>query len=188
MALGKFLTVDPGENTGWSVWNGDDLMDSGQTLMRDFSDAVWNVAIHAYMDARTDVSYLDMPEDPAYALPEELREVADAIEGIDRVVIENWSLYPWELRTGHMDWDECRTARLIGSIEAACRIADWAYEQQPALIKERAIAAGAEAYFIRPLHENRHQNDAIMHGVYRNAKERSAPWTNLSGTSWIEDA
>lgn len=177
MALGKFLTVDPGENTGWSVWESDDLRESGQTPMWDFGDAVWAAALTSASN-----------EDWNKYLPKELREIADSVLGINRVVIENWSLYPWVLKTGHMDWDECRTARLIGSIYQACRVADWNYEQQPALIKERAIAAGAEAFFVTPLHENRHQNDAIMHGVYRNAKERSAPWTNLSGTSWIEDA
>jgi hypothetical protein len=40
------------------------------------------------------------------------------------------------------------------------------YTLQPAKIKETAVAGGAEEKFLRPLHENRHANDAIMHGTY----------------------
>lgn len=172
MTLPKFLTIDPGEDTGWSVWDAAQLVDAGTTKMWDFSDAVWGIALSAY----TKTHYLSLPDD--------LQEVADSIRGIDLVVIENWSLYPWKAMAGELNWDECRTARLIGSIYAACRAAGWTYEQQPAKIKERAVAAGAEHYFSHPLRENRHANDAIMHGVFRLAKDSEAGWTDLSRTTF----
>jgi hypothetical protein len=84
--------------------------------------------------------------------------------GIEHVVIEDWSLYPWKLKD--LAWDKCRTARGIGGLELACDIANVPYTLQPAKIKETAVAGGAEEKFLRPLHENRHANDAIMHGVY----------------------
>jgi hypothetical protein len=119
-------------------------------------------------------------------LPEDVAELAEKFTGIELIVAENWSLYPWILKTGRMDWDECRTARIIGHIYGICRLTGWAYEQQPALIKERAIAAGAESLFSHPLRECRHQNDATLHGVYRVAIENGSPWTDLSQTAWNE--
>lgn len=276
--LGKFLTVDPGEDCGWSVWNGDDLLDAGTTKMWEFSDRLWiggfdtrpqppealleaTAEDDCYLaglldgeawigisnknnEAKTDCSVVRVtmttPEPLQWAqyryggaingpyskpdrkdiwdwkvgkqaevffilervLPHLKVKYQDALKAIhnlektrfgkrtDRlteVVCEDWRLYPWELRTGHMDWDPCRTARLIGSITQFCRVRDIPLVLQPALIKERAVAAGAESYFSRPLRENRHANDAIMHGVYRNAVERSAPWTDLSQRSWNID-
>lgn len=175
MPLEKFLTVDPGENTGWSVWNGNKLVTAGQTPMWQFADGVWRAAIRT-----------QYPEhDPTFLEEGAELPLDELIAGIELVVIENWALYPWVISTGAMDWDECRTARLIGAIFEACRFAGWSYEQQPALIKERAIAAGAESYFAHPLHENRHANDAIMHGCYRNAKASGAQWADLSTKKFV---
>lgn len=167
-----FLTVDPGEDTGWSVWDGPSLIEAGTTKMWDFSDALWAAAMTEVQGGPVWIGQL----------PEELQEVATALLGIDTLVTENWQLYPWVVMKGDLNWDECRTARLIGSMEAACRLTGWEYFTQPAKIKERAIAAGAETHFFHPLRENRHQNDAIMHGVYRNAKLAGAAWTDLSTT------
>jgi hypothetical protein len=171
MALGKFLTVDPGEMTGWSLWNDTELLDSGMETMWAFSDSLWEAAVKA---AALGVTNLIEPD-----------ELADTFKGINRIVCEDWRLYPWEL--SNLSWDECRTARLIGSITAACRFTGWTLDIQPAKIKKRALAAGAESYFSHPLYENRHANDAIMHGVFRNAIEAGAPWTDLSTMEWDSD-
>lgn len=179
MTLAKFLTVDPGEDTGWSIWDGPKLLNSGTSKMWHFSDDVWEAAINAQYQT------------PPVGLPiveGEEPELPVHLWGIRLVVVENWSLYPWVMKTGAMDFDECRTARLIGSIYAACRFTGWSYEQQPALIKDRAMAAGAESYFSHPLRENRHANDAIMHGVFRNAKDAGAQWTDLSAKQFAVPA
>lgn len=169
--LPRFLTVDPGEDTGWSVWDDRELVESGTTKMWEFSDALWASAVGVAFGHNA-------------VVPSPEQELINLLEGVELLVTENWSLYPWELRKGTMDWDECRTARLIGSIYACCRLTGWAYEQQPALIKERALAAGAEALFSHPLRENRHANDAIMHGTFRVALAAGAPWTDLSTKDW----
>lgn len=173
MPLNKFLTVDPGEDTGWSVWQGEDLVDAGTTKMWEFSDAVWAAAL-----------YDNGFERQRDLLTDDLEQVTASVVGIDRVVCENWTLYPWEAMAGNLNWDECRTARLIGSLQAAARFADWTWELQAAKIKERAVAAGAESYYYHPLRENRHLNDALQHGVYRNAVERGEPWVDLSKKTW----
>ena len=166
----KWLSVDPGEDTGYAVWSGEEFIDHGTEKMWTFSDAVWREAMRQIVPD-FDATLEGMPEYEPTDVEKNLRD-------IQHVVVENWSLYPWVVRTGAMDWDECRTARLIGSIFAACRMAGWPYEQQPAKIKERAVAAGAENFFSHPLHENRHQNDATMHGFYRIAKERGASFSD----------
>lgn len=169
----RWLTCDPGEDFGWALWSGTEFLEHGTDKMWDVADALMEAAVYyRHGSDLTRISGLD--------------PLADKFMGIELIVIENWSLYPWVIRTGAMDWDECRTARVIGAIYEICRFCGWVYEQQPALIKERAIAAGAEAYFSHPLRENRHQNDATMHGVYRIAKESNQAWTDLSTTSWTE--
>lgn len=173
----KWLTVDPGEDTGWAVWSGNEFVTHGTDKMWLFGDAVWEEAL------RQMGGTAPLPPD---ANPEP--HLTEALTDISLIVVENWTLYPWELRKGHLDWDECRTARLIGSLYQVCRLMGWDYEQQPAQIKERAIAAGAEAYFSHPLRENRHANDATMHGVFRIAKQAGAAWTDLSKKSWSEPA
>lgn len=180
--LPKFLTVDPGEDTGWSVWDAGQLVDAGTTKMWDFSDAVWAVALHKVAGWK----WGNIGGTPYSELAEECQEVADSVRDVELVVVENWTLYPWVLKTGGLDWDECRTARLIGSLFQATRVAGWTYEQQGAKIKERAMAAGAEHYFSHPLRENRHANDAIMHGVFRNALDKGTAWTDLSQKNWNE--
>jgi hypothetical protein len=171
----RWLTVDPGEDTGWALWSGTEFLDHGTEKMWYFGDAVWDAAL----------DYLGSPA----ALPVEgQNDLEKAFRGITHIVVENWALYPWKLRGGELDWDECRTARLIGSLFQVFRLTGWTYEQQPAQIKERAVAAGAETYFSHPLRENRHANDATMHGVYRIALESKAQWTDLSQTSWLVDS
>lgn len=143
----KFLTVDPGEHTGWSTWTDGDLVTAGTLELDEFVPSV--------------AAALGVP----YGGPIEEEAVA-AITGVELLVIEDWALYPWKLQS--LAWDKCRTARAIGALEFIAKAAGKPYILQPASIKDAAVAGGAEDLFYRPLHENRHQNDAIMHGVYAN--------------------
>lgn len=154
--MSRMLCVDPGENTGFSVWEDGKLIDAGQEAMWHFSDAVW-----AGLEGTID------NEDTAW--------ISELLHpGVSQFVVEDWRLYPKEIRSGAMDWDQCRTARLIGSLTHMARVNGIEFLLQPALIKERAEASGAEALFYRPLHENRHMNDSIRHGVYFLAVQRGA--------------
>lgn len=140
----KVVYFDPGESTGYAVFADSELADAGTCEL-------WE-AIHALAGA-----LLGLKQEEC--VPELLK----LFRGASKVVMEDWSLYPWELQ--NLAWDKCRTARGIGAMEAICRLADVPYKLQPAKIKETAVAAGAEDLFLHPLHENRHANDAIMHGV-----------------------
>jgi hypothetical protein len=110
------------------------------------------------------------PDDPDASI---LNNVAYAREGvteaemlgpIKRIVMEDWRLYPNKLK--HLQWDQCRTARLIGGLTGIARIEDIEVVLQPAAIKDAAKAAGAEELYWRPLRINRHQNDAVQHFTF----------------------
>jgi hypothetical protein len=141
----KFLTVDPGEHTGWSTWSNDELLEAGTLELDEFIPSV-AVALGQPTGGRHD------------------DDTVESLQGLDLLVIEDWALYPWKLQS--LAWDKCRTARAIGALEHLAPAAGLPYILQPASIKDAAVAGGAEDLFYRPLHENRHQNDAIMHGVY----------------------
>ena len=155
----NFLTlyVDPGETTGWALAKGTNLMGSEQTPMWDFADAVWTALTEGLEN-----SYLG---DPGFLRSEDAEHLLHECE-IGRVVCEDFRLYPHVMRTGALDWNPVRTARLIGALTFMCRLHDIPFILQPAAIKPDAEAAGAKELYVSPVYENRHQNDAIQHFVY----------------------
>ncbi len=167
----RWITVDPGESCGLSVWE-DNALIHGATLEMGTVDLM----LHYVM---VDTGGLDdflahYPECDDFV--EQLRD-----RRLARIVMEDWRLYPWVMytpdgRASHaLDFDQCRTARLIGAITHVARIAGIPVHLQGADIKETAVAGGAEQLFYKPLHENRHQNDAIMHGTVYCLVEMSLP-------------
>lgn len=152
----KWLSVDPGEDTGWALWQGYNLVDAGTEKLWAFGDSVFTAVFFP---------------DEAQLIDDEL---AQKFVGITRIVCEDWRLYPWAIKDGSLSWDQCRTARLIGSLTQTCRMGSLELVLQPAKIKEAAESAGAKALFMAPLNENRHANDAIRHGTFWQAVERGA--------------
>ena len=153
----RTLYADPGEDFGWAVGRDTKLLAAGTTKMWEMADDVW--------------AALNNPDDPSIPLNSPLHArngVADdeLLGPIGRIVCENWRIYPWEAHKGSLDWDECRTARVIGALTFMARLKGIPFITQGADIKEGAKAAGAEELYYRPLRENRHQNDAIQHFVF----------------------
>ena len=161
MSLPETLTlfVDPGEDTGWCVARGKLLLGAGTTKMWSFADDVYD-ALAFQADLQTYGSELIDPN-AGWVLPGMEEHVTRKIGAI---VCEDWRLYPWKLKS--LGWDQCRTARLIGALTLCTRVFQLDWTLQPAAIKEEAVRCGAEEFFYRPLHENRHANDAIMHHSY----------------------
>jgi hypothetical protein len=150
-----FLTLycDPGEDFGWCVGCGTKLLAAGTTKMWTMADDVWEA----------------LTGDPSVLLNEETVrngiKVDDYIDlPIQRIVCEDFRIYPWKAK--ELAWDRVRTARVIGALTFMARVQDIPFILQPAAIKKAAQAAGAEELYYRPLHENRHQNDAIQHFVF----------------------
>lgn len=154
----RWLTVDPGETTGWALWKGREKIDGGQDPLWDFIDYLTDSLICVGGDYEN--------ADGPFVTKDET---------LGALIVEDWRLYPWVLASGALDFDACRTARGIGAIELLARLATIPIILQPATIKEMAKAAGAEELYVSPVHENRHQNDAIQHGVFYLAKEGRPP-------------
>lgn len=163
----RWLTVDPGEDCGLSVWE-DDRLILGYTLKMEVVDLLLHYALLVPTDHKAVNEFISLYPECA----EFFRQINQADFDIVRIVMEDWKLYPWVMytpdgRASHaLDFDQCRTARLIGAITHVARLAGIPVHLQGADIKETAVSAGAEQLYYKPLHENRHQNDAIQHGVY----------------------
>lgn len=150
-----WLCVDPGETTGYSIWDQDgDLVWADQMAMWKFVDTVFQWVQDGLV-------------------PQELLPEGHLDHDLKAMVIEQWQLYPWKLQ--ELAWDECRTARVIGALTFICRQFGIKVEFQGADVKEGAQAAGAEALYLEPVHENRHANDSIQHGVFYLAKNGGPP-------------
>jgi hypothetical protein len=141
-----WLSVDPGEMTGWALWEDRELIDADQTELIRFIDDVWFGIGQDYC------------KDPSVS--------GGPFRGVKRLVVEEFRLYPWVVKEGGLDFDELRTSRGIGQLEFIARHANLEFKFQPATIKETAIMGGARELFQHPLYENRHANDAVMHGWY----------------------
>jgi hypothetical protein len=155
----KFRTLycDPGEDFGWSLGRGAVLLAGGTEKMWPMADQVAAI----------------LADPSAHGLMLSQGAIPDLREGVNpylntgpigRIVCEDWKLYPDKLRS--LAWDRCRTARVIGALTMLCRWHSIEFVLQPAAIKTAAQSAGAEELYLRPLKENRHQNDSIQHFVY----------------------
>jgi hypothetical protein len=173
-----FLTLycDPGEDFGWCVGKGLQLLAAGTHKMWPFADLVWeklndNVAFVEFSDG----DFRNFDDGTAPDEPNPLSSDTHIRVGVDpklmklpigRIVCEDFRIYPWEAHKGSLDWDPVRTARVIGALTFMTRLMHLPFILQGADIKEAAKAAGAEELYYKPLKENRHQNDAIQHFVF----------------------
>lgn len=150
----RTIYADPGEDFGWCVGRDTTLLAAGTTKMWHMADDIW--------------AALNAPDDSSIPINNEAQgrngvKQEDLLGPIGRIVCEDWRLYPWVIKKGSLDFDQCRTARVIGAMQFMCRVKGIPFVLQGANIKNTGIAAGAEELFYRPLKENRHCNDAIIH-------------------------
>lgn len=153
----RTIYADPGEDFGWCVGRDTTLLAAGTTKMWHMADDIW--------------AALNSPNDPIIPINNEAQgrngvKQEDLLGPIGRIVCEDWRLYPWVIKKGSLDFDQCRTARVIGAMQFMCRVKGIPFVLQPAAIKPGAQAAGAEELYYRPLKENRHANDSIQHFVF----------------------
>ena len=170
----RTLYLDPGEDFGWCIGRDTKLLAAHTEKMWTVADGIWHV--------------LNNPNDPDSYINQAVlcRDGVDPKENlgeVGRIVCEDWRLYPDKLKS--LAWDQCRTARVIGAVTFMCRQKGIPFVLQGAKIKKAAQAAGAEELYYRPLHENRHQNDAIQHATFFMATELlmlplNGPEENLS--------
>lgn len=166
-----FLTLycDPGEDFGWCVGKDVSLLAAGTEKMWHMADYIWDKLNNPAPDPDNIVVQLNKGARNPLSTGDWCREGVDPdlmTLPIGRIVCEDFRIYPWEARAGNLDWDQVRTARVIGAITFMCRLLGVPVIFQGADIKEAAKAAGAEELYYKPLKPNRHQNDAIQHFVF----------------------
>ncbi len=154
----KSLYLDPGEDAGWCLANGPRLLAAGTEKMWPLADYIWQALVSGGSEGP-----LGSGETALGWTRHGVGEKAIDLP-IGRIVCEDFRIYPEKAKA--LSWDPVRTARLIGAVTMLSRIFHLQFHLQPAAIKPEAEALGAEEYYYRPLHENRHQNDAIQHFVY----------------------
>lgn len=146
----RTLYLDPGDDTGWCLGRGTVLLAGGTEKMWPCWDDAW-----AALNDQEGPYF-----DPSYGLRDGVDP--DLNTGpIGRIVIEDFRLYAWKAKA--LQFDPLRTPKIVGAYRAIARIHGIPFVAQPAAIKERAQAGGAEELYWTPLHENRHQNDAAQH-------------------------
>lgn len=165
------LSNDPGESYGWALWTDDgELVRRGTTpgwaFVRAVDEAMRRNRIERerrVINPRANVG--DLQEE--WNLAHEEGDVdPEWFRGVTTFVLEDFILYPEEAMSGRLNWDRLRTVRFIGAMTLIADQNELRIFLQPAKIKSYATAQGAQELFDHPLHENRHQNDAIMHGVF----------------------
>jgi hypothetical protein len=157
----RIAAIDPGESAGLAVFDGPELLDA---VTLDGWDVVGLLAKARKVESQLVVRG---------PLTEAADVVVNGLPDISRIVCEDWAIYPESLGAGRVpDWDKCRTARMIGAIELIARLSACPLTLQPAAIKSDALRAHAEHLFSTPLHDARHQNDAVMHGWYWLARNK----------------
>lgn len=156
----KIIACDPGESFGYCGGHDERLEFAGTVDMNEFSYTL--AAVLGLIPDHVPVA----PLDPT---------LQQRLTGVEQLVVEDWVLYPWAMEQGALNFDKCRTARVIGALELTAQIAGIPLKHQGAKIKETAQAAGVEDLYTKPLHENRHQNDAMQHYVFFNLQRGNPP-------------
>lgn len=136
--IGRLLALDPGETTGWSLFNAaqDDvqLLDAGQLKTWPMEDAVQNFTKHLNEHHPT------------------------------RVIYEQYRVYEW--KTDDHAWSQVPTLRIIGCLETLCIQKKIPFSHQTAqqaknfCTDEKLEAWG---YYIKG---QKHARDSIRHGCY----------------------
>lgn len=160
------LALDPGETVGWAKFDGNQKVEGGQTD--------WGIFV-VQLAASFRIIALDQYDD----VPVDDREIKTRLRGpfadVTEIVMEDFVIYPPDVGPGPPPpWDPVITARLIGAIQLIADLAGIPVTYQGAKIKSDALRSHAAEDFARPLYENRHENDATMHGTYLLARRLAA--------------
>jgi len=144
---GRLICFDPGQTTGWSIWDNSKLVDCGQLATYPVKDSVikmqqWLMVKSQWADLSTDDRHLY----PVYVVIEEYRVYAHKAED-------------------HAQ-NDMHTSRFIGCLETLLVLMGIGYEMRGAgLAKGFATDEKLRDWNFWQVGE-RHARDAIRHGVY----------------------
>jgi len=147
---GRLITFDPGETTGWSIWDKQQLIDCGQLATFPVVDCVH--MLHQWIEAKS-TDFVTMGKSGMLATEAQVK-----------VVIEEYRVYAW--KTDDHAHSDIHTARLIGCLETLLTLRGIRYQMTGAgLAKGFATDEKLKAWNLyRP--GQRHARDAIRHGCY----------------------
>lgn len=135
---GKILTLDPGETTGYSIWNSDPL---NATMIKCGQLKTW--PMQEAVKSFTDILQAEQP---------------------DLVVFERYNIYEW--KTDSHSWSDVPTLRIIGCLETLCiQLSINIYNQSAQQAKNFCDDEKLQAWNLW-IKGQRHARDAIRHGVF----------------------
>lgn len=144
--VGRLLALDPGETTGWSVWDSHDnairyeLSASGQLETWDKS----NNSIHPCV-ANFDAGLLNVYEPNV-------------------IVMESYHIYSWH--SEDHKWSEVPTLRIIGSMETRIIDRHIPYYFQTAQVAKQFVTDDLLKSWGFYKRGERHARDSMRHGLY----------------------
>lgn len=147
--VGRLLALDPGETTGWSIWDSHDggtyyeLTALGQMASWDKDD-----------NARTPIHLV------ASNFPKLLKEYDPS-----HVVYETYRVYDW--KSDDHKWSDVPTLRIIGSIETRLLDAQVPYSYQTAQVAKNFVTDDLLKHWGFYQRGQRHSRDSMRHGIYR---------------------
>lgn len=137
--IGKVLALDPGETTGWCVFESLD-------------------GKHFKLEAQGQIK--------TWPMTEAVANITDLLARgeIDYVVHELYAVYEW--KSSDHSWSQIPTVRVIGCIETLCIQQNIPYSSQTAQIAKNFCTDDKLKNWNFYIKGQRHARDAIRHGCY----------------------
>lgn len=142
---GRLLALDPGETTGWSVWDSHDnctryeLEGAGQL-------ATWDKDRHSINSCVIN-----------------FQRLLDTVKP-DRAVLETYRVYEWKAES-HA-WSDVPTLRIIGSMETRLIDLGIPYSFQTAQVAKNFVTDDRLKEWSFYKRGERHSRDSMRHGLY----------------------
>lgn len=147
---GRLLALDPGETTGWSVWDSHD----NATRYEMFSCGqleTWN------KEAQPGSMY------PIIPAVNNFRKLLDGLD-VDQVAMEVYRVYEWKADTH--SWSDVPTLRIIGVIEAELHDNHIPYWFQTAQVAKNFVTDERLKEWGFYQRGQRHSRDSMRHALY----------------------
>lgn len=142
---GRLLSLDPGETTGWSIFDSHDN------------------STHYELATCGQLVTWDKVRDSIYPCVQNFPQLL-ALYQPDRVVIESYRVYDW--RSDDHKWSDVPTLRIIGSIETRLVDAIIPYSFQTAQVAKQFVTDERLKSWGFYQRGERHARDAIRHALY----------------------
>lgn len=147
---GRVLALDPGETTGWSVWDSHDNS-THYELVRAGQLPTWD------KEAKPQTNKCIVP------CVRNFRQFLDEVKP-DEVVMESYRVYEWKAE--NHSWSDVPTLRIIGSFETWLHNANIPYFFQTAQVAKQFVTDERLQEWGFWLKGQRHARDSMRHGLY----------------------